>query len=211
MTFIIALQTTDSLILSADNTILSLSKGETIKNEGSTVNKIICFYQQILTGTGEYAIINRMQKYLSLSTDISALPGYLSNEKHQRTREIGGHEQIDNTRLIVSSNTPQGPRLYVIESLSFDEIQPGEILMFFPLDYDFLTPSTKVIDELNLSLREFSTFDSTEEWCNFYINKFSKIYAIQHKNNKMISRSFNICFQTNQQIKMTFVLNHNGF
>lgn len=205
MTFIIALQTADSLVLSADNTMLAFRNGEIAPFETMNANKIHSWNNGFFTGTGEYYVIDRIRKYLVTSDDIPSLPSLLNHEKRLRTQEIGENEQIANTRLILSSITSNGPRIYIVDNQSAQEIQPGELLMFFPLDYDFLTVSEQEIHALNSNMRDYSTFEDNHAWCDFYTAHFSTIYAIQHQNNPQISASFHITFQTANQKHINFI------
>lgn len=207
MTFIIALQTVDSVVLSADNTMLAFHNGEIAPFETLDAHKIHHWDNGFVTGTGEYCVIDRMRKYLITPNDIRSLPSWMTHEKRLRTQEAGEHEQISNTRLILSSVTFNGPRIYIVDNQSAHEIQPGELLIFFPHDYDFLTVSEQEIHALNAAIRDFSTFQDHRAWSDFYTTHFSAVYAIQHQNNPQISGSFHIAFQTSQQRHINFIPN----
>lgn len=207
MTFIVALQAVDSVILSADNIMVKFCDGNDEMPKAIEANKIHLWEAGFFTGTGDYSVIYRMRRYLAKPKDIALLPSVLASEKTKRVREVGQHEQIANTRLIISSNTSDGPRLYVVDNHSVQRVGCGELLIFFPLDYAFLINSEKKIRALNAAIRSYVSFESRQAWCDFYMAHFSSIYAIQHKHNKQISSSFHIGFQSKQWKQIDFVTN----
>ena len=161
----------------------------------------------ICTGTGELGVIYRMQAYLQKGVDIALLSPLLKNEKQIRHGEVGDSEQIDNTLLIVSTYTESGPRLYIIESDSIATVAPGEVLFFFPLDYDFFSVSAEAVKDLDSSIKSASVFDSPLAWIKFYADKLSNIYALQSANNPTISKSFHVHFQSGDFSLTSFVPN----
>ncbi|MEO9387088.1 hypothetical protein [Chromobacterium phragmitis] len=206
MTFIIAMQAEDSLIVSADNTTVAFSNHTAFRRNIAS-KKLHDWPGGVFTGTGEYGVVQRTLEHLIRGAALSSLPALLAHEKAYRRQEAGPNEQIDFTRLIVSAPTPEGPRLHIVTDDAIEQIGPGELLMFFPLDYDFFAASSEAIRDLNAALRPQSAFATLDEWIGFYAEKFAHIYVLQSQNNELISRSFNIHFQTEEQSLMFFAEN----
>ncbi|MBP4052023.1 hypothetical protein J9978_21330 [Chromobacterium violaceum] len=207
MTFLIAMQAEDSVIISADNMLLISDVGQGIYDRGMHADKIHYWDGGVLTGTGEYCVIYRMLKYLRNGLDILLLPSLLEKEKEFRRQEVGGCDQIDITQLIVSASTEYGPRLYIVSSQSVEQVTPGELLIFFPLDYDFFSVSSSAICSLNTSINAKESFSTPAEWVNFYVARFAEIYLLQHMGNEQISKSFHIYFQANDFARTFFIPN----
>ena len=208
MTFIIAMQADDSVIVSADNKLL-ISSTRGIYGRSMHADKIHQWRGGALTGTGEYCIIYRMCSHLGKFLDHSSLPARLEREKERRRAEVGECDQIDITQLVLSAPTKNGPRLHIVNSQTVEQATPGELLIFFPLDCDFSPASSEAIRDLNSSIRARGSFLASQEWIDFYVAKFSEIYQLQsHDNDQMISRSFHIHFQTDRSAQTLFISNH---
>ncbi|OHX10520.1 hypothetical protein BI347_22350, partial [Chromobacterium sphagni] len=197
MTFIIAMQAEDSLIVSADNTTIAFTNSTAFRRS-IACQKLHEWPGGVFTGTGEYGVVQRTLGHLTRGAALASLPVLLAREKECRRQEAGPNEQIDITGLILSAPTPQGPRLHIVTDDAIEQIGPGELLMFFPLNHDFLSASSEAIHDLNASLWAKSNFATPDEWISFYAEKFSEIYALQNQNNELISRSFHIYFQAEE-------------
>ncbi|WP_189373171.1 hypothetical protein [Vogesella alkaliphila] len=206
MTFIIAIQTEDSVILAADN-IFVLKNKKNICHEEIMASKIHHWDNGIFTGTGDYFITDRMLNHLLNGNELSSLPSLLEKEKQRRRQQVGQHEQIDVTTLILSAQTMHGPRLHIVNSVSVDQVSPNELLMFFPFGYDFFSVSSKAVRNLNASLRSRYSFPNHQEWFDFYTSKFSEIYALQHQYNPQISKSYHASFQAKDFSETIFMQN----
>ncbi|MEO9453156.1 hypothetical protein ABI924_02830 [Chromobacterium phragmitis] len=207
MTFLIAMQARDSVVVSADNKILISSSAQDVFDKSVHAEKIHYWDGGVLTGTGEYCVIYRMLKYLRNGLDILLLPSLLEKEKEFRRREVGRCDQIDITQLIVSAPTEHGPRLYIVSSQSVEQVTPGELLIFFPLDYDFFSVSSNAISSLNASINAKESFSTPAKWVNFYAARFAEIYLLQHQGNEQISESFHMYFQASDFARTFFVPN----
>ncbi|MCD0494799.1 hypothetical protein LQD23_21220 [Chromobacterium violaceum] len=211
MTFLIAMQAEDSIIISADNMLLISDVGQGIYDRGMHADKIHYWDGGVLTGTGEYCVIYRMLKYFRNGLDMLLLPPLLEKEKAFRRREVGRCDQIDITQLIVSAPTECGPRLYIVSSQSVEQVTPGELLIFFPLDYDFFSVSSNAICGLNASINAKENFSTSAEWVNFYAAQFAEIYLLQNRGNEQISKSFHMHFQADNFARTVFISNsHHG-
>ncbi|MEN7430293.1 hypothetical protein VA599_06005 [Chromobacterium sp. TRC.1.1.SA] len=206
MTFIIAMQAEDSLIVSADNTTIAFSNRTAFRRNIAS-RKLHDWSGGVFTGTGEYGVVQHTLGHLIHGAALSSLPALLAHEKEHRRQEAGPNEQIDITRLILSAPTPHGPRLHIVTDDAIEQIGPGELLMFFPLDYDFFAASSEAISDLNATLRPKSAFATLDEWISFYAGKFAEIYTLQSENNELISRSFHVHFQAEEQSLMFFAEN----
>ena len=200
------MQAEDSLIVSADNTTVAFSNRTAFRRNIAS-KKLLDWPDGVFTGTGEYGVVQRTLEHLIRGAALSSLPALLAHEKEYRRQEAGPNEQIDITRLILSAPTPEGPRLHIVTDDAIEQIGPGELLMFFPLDYDFFAASSEAIRNLNTALHPQSTFATPDEWISFYAGKFAEIYTLQSKNNELISRSFHVHFQAKEQSLMFFAEN----
>ena len=206
MTFIIAMQLNDSIVVAADNKEVIL-KGEEISNfnEGYT-SKIYAWNSGIITGTGESYVINRsialFQKIAQ--SELKYLPHCLNISRQIREVELGAeHYQIQNTKLLCSSYSEQGAQLYKIER--FDSKEEYSITAIDCMDITvwlFNPNIEKIIDDLRLlyaDLKDYACFSNQKDWMNYYINRIAPIYQKQSQQDSMMSQSFDIFFQTKDE------------
>ncbi|WP_179999183.1 hypothetical protein [Acinetobacter sp. YH12239] len=206
MTFIIAIQLNDSIIVAADNKEVTLKEGETKQLIDNLTSKIHPWYKGIITGTGESYVLNRCITLFQqiAQSELKALPYCLDLSRKVREDEIGvDHFQVQNTKLLCSSYSDSGAQLYKVER--FDEEQAYTIMAVEPMNITvwMFNPNVEAISAdlqlLYADLRDYGTFNHQSEWVNYYINRIAPIYQKQSQVDSLMSQSFDIFFQTEDE------------
>jgi hypothetical protein len=206
MTFIIAMQLNDSVVIAADNkkVILQNSMDKNFKVEMDS--KVYSWDNGIITGTGEAHVIHRsIELFKKLAqSDIRKLPDCLKISRQMRELEIGtNHFQVENTKLLCSSYSKNGAQLYKIER--FDPLQPYKLIAVEPLDISvwLFHPNIENIStdlqDLYRDLKDFSAFNNETDWINHYINRIAVIYQKQSQCDPLMRQSFDIFFQSKEK------------
>ncbi|KAF1022573.1 MAG: hypothetical protein GAK29_03151 [Acinetobacter bereziniae] len=206
MTFIIAMQLNDSVVIAADNkkVILQNSMDKNFKVEMDS--KVYSWDKGIITGTGEAHVIHRsIELFKKLAqSDIRKLPDCLKISRQMRELEIGtNHFQVENTKLLCSSYSKNGAQLYKIER--FDPLQPYKLIAVEPLDISvwLFHPNIENIStdlqDLYRDLKDYSAFTNEADWINHYINRIAVIYQKQSQCDPLMSQSFDIFFQSKEK------------
>lgn len=206
MTFIIAIQLNDSIVVAADNKEVVL-KAEEISNFSQRHTlKLHAWDNGIITGTGESNVISRsMELFKKLAhSDINKLPQCLEISRQIRELEIGaGYFQVEITKLLCSSYSERGAQLYKIERIDDDKsytiiaMEPMVITIWmFNPNVETITADLK---NLYLDLRDYGSFSSQTEWINHYINRIAPIYKKQSLQDSLMSQSFDIFFQSKDE------------
>ncbi|MDR2250063.1 hypothetical protein [Acinetobacter sp.] len=119
MTFIVAIQLNDSIIVASDNKIATILEDGTLTYPKENVSKIHSWENGIVTGTGEYnVIINAVR----LFNNFKKLPHHyfadcLDISRKLREFKIGtDYYQVANTKIMYSTYTENGAQLYRVES-----------------------------------------------------------------------------------------------
>ena len=201
MTFIIAIQLNDSIVVAADNKEVVL-KAEEIGhfNQRHTL-KLNAWDNGIITGTGESFVISRsMELFEKLAhSDIDIFPYCFVIFRYLRELEIGaGYFQVENTKLLCSRYSKRGAKLYKIERIDNDKsytmiaIEPMDITVWmFNPNVEMITADLK---KLYVNLRDYESFSSQTEWINYYINHLAPMYQKQSQVDSLMSQSFDIFF-----------------
>ncbi|WP_151796707.1 hypothetical protein [Acinetobacter soli] len=206
MTFIIAIQLNDSIIVTADNKKVVLRETGEIDFNTDNTSKIYAWNDGIITGTGESYVISRsiaLFKKFAYS-NIDKLPQCLNISRQLRELEVGAvHDQIENTKLICSSYVDQGAQLYTLQR--FDHSQPYELTAVKPMDITIwlFHPNIESIilelQQLYAGLKDYAMFNNKVDWVNYYINRLAPIYQKQSQCDALMSRSFDFFFQTKDE------------
>jgi len=206
MTFIIAIQLNDSIIITADNKKVVLKENGEIQFNSEKTKKIHTWDNGIITGTGESYVIRRsieIFKHLAHS-DINKLPQCLDISRQVRELEIGtDYFQVENTKLLCSSYSEHGAQLYMIQR--FEPSQPYELIAVKPMEITLwlFHPNIDAIsaDLQNLysDLKDYVAFTNKADWINHYINHLAPIYQKQSRVDSLMSQSFDIFFQTKDE------------
>lgn len=203
MTFIIAIQLNDSIIVAADNKEVVLRQGAKVPYQENFISKIHAWEKGIITGTGESNLINisveLFKEFDGLNVD--ELPTYLELSKYIREIELGtDYFQVQNTKLICSCYGESRAQLYKIER--FEPSQSYALTAIEPMDITvwMFNPNIKAISsDLNLlytALKDAAAFPNQAEWINYYINRLAPIYQKQSQVDSLMSQSFDIFFQS---------------
>ncbi|QOW50520.1 MULTISPECIES: hypothetical protein [unclassified Acinetobacter] len=211
MTFIIALQLKDSIIVTADKKEVVTSEQEmNYFNEHHTL-KLHTWDNGVITGTGESYVIHRsiaLFKELA-GSNIHKLPQCLKISRQIRELEIGrNHYQVENTKLLCSTYSENGAQLYKIEL--FDSAQPYTFTAIEPMDITvwMFDPNIELIStdlqNLYTDLKNYAAFSNQAEWINYYINRLAPIYQKQSQQDSLMSQSFDFFFQT----KNEYIIGH---
>jgi len=202
MTFIIAIQLNDSIIITADNKKVALKENGDIQFSPEKSQKIHAWDKGIITGTGESYVISRtieIFKHLAHS-NIHKLPQCLDISRQVRELEIGtGYFQVENTKLLCSSYSEHGAQLYTIQR--FEPSQPYEVMAVKPMDITvwLFHPNIDAISadlqNLYADLKNYATFTNKADWINYYINRLAPIYQKQSQQDSLMSQSFDFFFQ----------------
>lgn len=206
MTFIIAIQLNDSIIVAADNKEVILKEDQLNETIAHSISKIHSWDNGIITGTGESYVINRCIALFEefAQSELASLPDYLELSRNIREHEIGeDHFQVQNTKLLCSSYSERGAQLYKIEQINDQQsytmtaIEPMDITVWmFNPNIESITLDLK---NLYLDLKDANTFSNQAEWINYYINRIAPIYQKQSRQDSLMSQSFDIFFQTKDE------------
>lgn len=202
MTFIVAIQLNDSIIVASDNKKVSQQKNGIAQFSNEKILKMHLWQNGVITGTGEYKVIRQaanLFKNLPIPT-LEDLPHCLLISKLMRESEVGaGFYQVENSKLLCSSYTENRAQLYKIEKFSPDQeyfitpLEPNEIVIWlFQPDIEMITNKLK---SLYAGLKDYSFFSNKTDWVNYYISQLSAIFRKQSQHDKFMSESFDIFFQ----------------
>lgn len=206
MTFIIAIQLNDSVIVAADNKRVTLNKHSNIEFSTTNDSKLYAWEQGIITGTGEsYVVQQTVDIFKNIAkSKLMALPECLDISKRIRILELGQNlDQVQNGKLLCSSYDQKGAQLYKIERFdktsqhTLKKVSPMEIIIWlFHPNVDLIADNLK---RLYSDLRDYSLFSTQVDWINYYINRISLIYQKQSGVDPYMSQSFDIFFQTKDE------------
>lgn len=211
MTFIVAIQLNDSIIVTADNKKIALKETGEIQFNNKKSQKIYSWDNGIITGTGESYVISRSIELFKKLThaDINTLPQWLDISRQIRELEIGtGYFQVENTKILCSSYSENGAQLYKIER--FDNAQPYTFTAIKPMDITvwMFDPNIELIStdlqNLYTDLKDYAAFSNQTEWINYYINRLAPIYQKQSQQDLLMSQSFDFFFQA----KSEYIIGH---
>lgn len=202
MTFIVAIQLSDSILISVDNKEVTLDRNGTTKEKDALTSKLHPWNNGIITGTGESYIIQRIVTFFKefVHSKLNSLPDCLELSRQIREHEIGvDHFQVKNTKLLCSSYSDSGAQLYKVER--FDEEQAYTIMAVEPMNITvwMFNPNVEAISadlqNLYADLKNYATFTNKADWINYYINRLAPIYQKQSQQDSLMSQSFDFFFQ----------------
>lgn len=211
MTFIVAIQLNDSIIVASDNKKVSQQKDGIIKFSPEKILKMHLWQNGIITGSGEYQVISRaVNLFKNLPTpSIEDLPHCLVISRIIRESEIGNDlYQVENSKLLCSSYNDNGAQLYKIEKFSTQQdyfsipLESNEIIIW--LAHPNIDVIASNLQSLYVGLKDYSVFSSKTDWMNYYIKQLSPIFKIQSQIDPLMSQSFDIFLQSRSE----FLLNH---
>ena len=117
MTFIVAVQLKDSIVVAVDNKYLTLENKELDHFEEHISSKLYTWHSGIITGTGEHYVIDKAVRLFinNVDSNIEKLPTCLNISRQIREMEVGQHEQIQSSKLLYSEYSENGAKLFAIE------------------------------------------------------------------------------------------------
>jgi isocitrate dehydrogenase kinase/phosphatase len=211
MTFIVAIQLNDSIIVTADNKKIALKETGEIQFNNKNSQKIYSWDNGIITGTGESYVISRSIELFKKLThaDINTLPQWLDISRQIRELEIGtGYFQVENSKILCSCYSENGAQLYKIER--FDNTQAYTLTAIKPMNITvwMFDPNIELIStdlqNLYTDLKDYAAFSNQTEWINYYINRLAPIYQKQSQQDLLMSQSFDFFFQA----KSEYIIGH---
>ncbi|SPL72660.1 hypothetical protein [Acinetobacter stercoris] len=203
MTFIIAIQLNDSIIVTADNRKIVLKETGEVQFRNEKSQKLYLWDEGIITGTGEGAVIDRsIELFKNLThSEIKKLPQCLDISRQMRELEIGkDFFQVETTKLLCSRCNENGVQLYAIQR--FEPSSPYTLTIIEPMDITvwLFHPNIETISadlqNLYADLKDYSTFANQTDWINYYINRLAPIYLKQSQQDLFMSQCFDAYFQT---------------
>lgn len=206
MTFIVAIQLNDSIIVTADNKKVVLIENGEMQFDTEKIKKIHSWDNGIITGTGENHVINRsIELFKKLAqSDIQKFPQCLDISRQIRELEIGkDYYQVENTKILCSSYSEKGAQLYTVQR--FESSEPYTLTTIKPMDITvwFFQPNIEAIatdlQNLYIGLKDYVAFTNKENWINYYINRLAPIYKKQSQQDPLMSRSFDFFFQAKDE------------
>lgn len=206
MTFIVAIQLNDSIIIASDNKKVAILEDGTLTFPNESISKLFPWKNGIITGTGEYFVISRAVKLFNNFKKLESqyLVDSLDISRKLREFEIGkDYYQVANTKLMYSTYTDNGAQLYRVES--FDPNDKYQVTAADKMDITIWL-FNPVIETISLNLKELyndlkdrSYFKNNQEWINYYIDRLSPIFKKQSLQDIYMSQSFDVFFQTRDQ------------
>ena len=200
MTFIIAIQLEDSVIVAADHRI-TIEKDNGLTSYADVQQKIHYWPQGMISGAGETCTLERVYKNFQQHHCSEKLPLLLEQACQLRRYEIGNHDQLDKTRMMYSQMTDSAVRLYTVAQYE-GEFKATELdnmsLELFVFKAD-LNPIYSELIELQRTLRNWHSFDSDRQWMSYYMAPLQVIYQKYSTFDDTVSASFSIYFQNMHQ------------
>ena len=205
MTFIVAVQLKDSIVVAVDNKYLTLKDKEQDHFEEHLSSKLYAWHSGIITGTGEHYVIDKAVRLFinNVGSDIKKLPTCLNISRQIREMEVEEHDQIQSSKLLYSQYSENGAKLFAIEPIEetgkyqTTEFKENDLIIWL------FNPNIQSISEnlkmLYSNLRPKASFDRIEDWLDYYISALAEIYAKQSCIDSWMSSSFDIFFQTKDQ------------
>lgn len=206
MTFIVAIQLNDSIIVTADNKKVILKENGEMQFKTEETKKIHSWDNGIITGTGENHVIHRsIELFKKLAnSDINKLPQCLDISRQIRELELGkDYYQVENTKILCSSYSKKGAQLYMVQR--FEPSEPYTLTTIQPMDITvwLFHPNIEAIaadlQNLYIDLKDYAAFTNKVDWINYYINRLAPIYKKQSQQDPLMSRSFDFFFQSEDE------------
>ena len=205
MTFIVAVQLKDSIVVAVDNKYLTLKDKEQDHFEEHLSSKLYAWHSGIITGTGEHYVIDKAVRLFinNVGSDIKKLPTCLNISRQIREMEVEEHDQIQSSKLLYSQYSENVAKLFAIEPIEetgkyqTTEFKENDLIIWL------FNPNIQSISEnlktLYSNPRPKASFDRIEDWLDYYISALAEIYTKQSYVDSWMSSSFDVFFQTQDQ------------
>jgi hypothetical protein len=217
MTFIVAVQLKDSIIVASDNKYIQLKDKKVDGYQECLDSKLYGWHSGIITGAGEHYVIDKAVRLFinNADSDLEKLPACLNISRQIREMEVGYHEQIQSSKLLYSSYNENGTTLYTVEpteelgKYQTSEFKENDLIIWL------YNPNIENISEniknFYLNLRPKADFDRVEDWMDYYISPLAEIYAKQSCIDSFMSNSFDIFFQIKNEYFYRHIKNTTPF
>lgn len=204
MTFILAIQLEDSIIVAADNRSLSANHNDRSFCNQDQTTKLYPWKDGIMTGAGEQYVIAQAANFFMKGTnlDVIELAKCLKTSRQVRIKEVGEHEQIQESKLLFSHYSKDGAQLYSITPKDdghdcITRLKPYDFIVWL-VDPD-CQHNAMNLHQLYRKLKNFAAFSDEQQWVDFYIAPIAEIYRLQSLHDANMSPSFDIYFQNKQR------------
>lgn len=212
MTFILAIQLEDSIIVTTDNRSATLTEDGKFKNISDELTKFYLWDKGIITGSGEYTVIKTaVELFKNLSeSKILALPKCLQISRMIRELQVE-HFQIATSKLLYSEELEHHVQLNIIEPNELGEYSTSQcktneiILWMFEPDVSAIMP---MLQTLYSSLKPRQEFLNQQQWFDYYINVLCEIYKKQSQHDPLMSQSFDFMFQSTEDYMYGHIINN---
>lgn len=199
MTFILAVQLKDSIVVAADNRAVNLVS-EANHFTFFDTEKLMPWADGVMVGCGERQVIASAVDLFQhfAQGNITKLPHCLKLARSMRGLAFQ-HPQIEASKLLCSSTAQHGPQLYIVstdehgvDQLTTVPVNQLLLWMFNPNIHHIFAQ----LQTLYASLKAYACFADLAQWMAYYRQQFATIYQIQAEYDEMMSSSFDIFFQT---------------
>jgi len=199
MTFILAIQLEDSVIVAADNRGAVVGENGEIDSCEDETSKLQLWDKGIITGSGELTVIQRAIHFFnnSVHSKIEDLPKYLQISRIIRESEIE-HSQVKTTKLLYSIYSDTGASIYWLEPNEVGEYQLHKCKNNSITLWVFNSDISCIADQLKdfyANLKPYKYFDQSMDWINHYLYPIRRIYKEQALHDPLMSESFDFFFQ----------------
>lgn len=214
MTFIVAIQLQDSIVIAIDNKHLLLKDKKLDEYQEHEDSKLYAWHSGIITGTGEHYVIDKAIRLFinNAESDLEKLPACLNISRQIREMEVGEHEQIQLSKLLYSSYTENGAKLFAVElseeSEKYQTIEFKENDLIIWLFNQNIQNISEDLKTLYANPRPRSSFIQVEDWIDYYISAIAEIYKKQSRVDLWMSNSFDIFFQTKDHYFYQYIENN---
>ena len=217
MTFIVAIQLRDSIVIAIDNKHLLLKDKKLDEYQEYEDSKLYAWHSGIITGTGEHYVIDKAIRLFinNAESDLEKLPACLNISRQIREIEVGQHEQIQLSKILYSSYSENGAKLFAVELneesglYQTSEFKENDLIIW--LFNQNIQSITEHLKTLYANPRPRSSFTRVEDWIDYYISAIAKIYEKQSHIDSWMSSSFDIFFQTKDHYFYQYIENKRNF
>ena len=199
LTFIIAIQAEDSIVVSSDTRKFTLNNHHQLQpNYADTIKKMEIWQSGVFASNGIDLIGNQVFNQLCKEGDINRVQSWLvatANDVAHRFSETHSvlSEQIACTQIYCSYPTPQRPQL---RSISQSDVKAFEInslgLMTYQKDLSAILP---LLQSLQQNIKARYKFVDNKDWMGYYVECFQNIFYEMNKANDWVSQDFHVYFE----------------
>lgn len=214
MTFIVAIQLNDSVIVAADHKHIIFSNDGTNQVKEKLTSKLDVWNKGLITGTGERNVVdNTITLFKKIAdSDLQKLPQCLNISRQMRELTLGqDYFHVTTTKLLCTNYDENTTQIYTVERMSDSEpyelnaVTPMTILIWmFEPD---VSAVMQYIKTLYAELRNMSEFEQKSDWIDYYLKRISPIYKIQSQFDAAMSQSFDVIFQMKDDYIALEILN----